>query len=496
MNIRPYRLGRRASFGALLIFTSLLLSGCGGEDTSGAEPRPVERIVNTPAQIAQESADNYDDNLSGLITGKTLKRWKDGWATQKPAGITGKLVIFQVAKGAAGVEFIEGDNQQVVIYQENSWQEDRSNGVIKTPGMVLSGTKIDALLRKYSVNPKEDLIVCAQGTGSTGNAMSQGRCWYTLRYWGVAADHLAVLNGDNKWLSSAEGGLVAEDFASAQSPITNKFAGSVRDLIEDNTALHATLEDVINVLPLADANVTDDGVFLWDARSLDQYSAGELLEAGAPAPDYDYTRSFQNGGSRQGHPRGALQLQFTNMLVNGGADGRYKSKAELAALLDGAVDASGKGFVDASLQHVGPGNAYQAGDTVYVYCETAVRAAITTVASAVILGKPTRLYDGSMIEWNSLSYLADKDGNYLLPAGSYWRTDVLSYYKPGPQSAIASRSDSTKTPYIENAYAENSNAAIVADKAYQRANDDAGGDDDDDDDDGGGTPIPPPNPCG
>lgn len=495
---------RRDSGAGRLVAASMviaMLAACGGEDRSGAETTPAaSRIVNTPAQIAQESADDYDDNRSGLITGKTLKRWKDNWLQERPAGIKGNLVIFQISKGPAGAEFIKADNETVFSYQENAWQEERSNGVIKTPGMVLSGAQIDALLRRYGVNPSEDLIVCAPGTGSASNAMIQGRCWYTLRYWGVAADHLAVLNGGNQYLASSEGGWSATDFAATASPVTNKYAGSVRDLKEDNTALQATLEDVINVLPLEDGNRSTDGIFLWDARSLDQFSAGELLESGAPPEGYNYTSSFQNGGSRQGHPRGALQLQYTNVLVNGGADGRYKSKAEIKAYLDGEVDAAGKGFRDGTLQPVGSGNAYQPGDVVYTYCETAVRAAITTVASAVILGHPTRLYDGSMIEWNSLSYIADKNGNFILPAKSVWRTDVLSFFKPGVQAQIAPRNDASTTPYVVNAGAEHADEAILADKAYARANDpvDGGGST------GGATTggsttggsSPPPNPCG
>lgn len=484
---------------------ALTLAACGGEDRSGAEeetapPTGTVRVVNTPAQIAQASADDYDQNLNGLITGKTLKRWKGDWLNQRPAGITGNLVIFQISKGPAGAEFIKPDNEHVFTYQENSWQEDRSNGVIRTPGMVLSGEKIDALLRRYGANPSTDLFVCAHGTGSASNAMIQGRCWFTLRYWGVPAENIAVLSGGNQYLISAEGGWTADDFAAAASPLKNKFAGSVRDLKQDNTALQASVEDVINILPIDDTNKARDGVFLWDARTLDQYTAGELLESGPPGPSYVYTSSFQNGGSRQGHPRGAVQLQFTNMLVNGGTDGRYKPKAEIKAYLDGGVDAAGKGFRDGTQQYLGAGNAYQPGDIVYTYCETAVRAAITTVASAVIMGYPTRLYDGSMIEWNSLSSIVDRNGNLILPERSVWRTDVLSFFKPGVPAQIAPRNDETTSPYIVDANAAHADASTIADKAYQRADDvvetptvpDTGGDSGG----GGSTPTPPKNPCG
>lgn len=93
-----------AMVGAYLLSASVLVGCGGGEDSTtgivtppGGEPTPI--VVNSPAQIAQESADDYNDNENGLITGATLKRWKDDWLNERPAGITGKLVILQVTEG-------------------------------------------------------------------------------------------------------------------------------------------------------------------------------------------------------------------------------------------------------------------------------------------------------------------------------------------------------------------------------------------------------------
>jgi hypothetical protein len=193
--------------------------------------------------------------------------------------------------------------------------------------------------------------------------------------------------------------------------------------------------------------------------------------------------TFQNGGSRQGHPWGTLQLQYTNMLdpTKGFS---YKPKAELAAYLTGATDANGMGFVDSSYGLVGTGNAYQEGDTIYAYCETTFRAMITGVTSAVILGKPTRFYDGAMVEWNSLSHLADVNGNAILPSDSPWRTDVKSFYRPATSNTLVS----TRT--VTNPYAASTNAVINADKAYKTGEtiQTGGG--------GGGGGGAPANPCG
>lgn len=457
------------------------LQGCGGgggEDTSAL----VKQIpVNTPATIAQESDANYDNNLNGLITGATLNRWKGDWLNERPAGITGKLVILQYTEGPAGAEYIKPNGLNVFTYLSPSsdWVQTRSNGVIETPSMVPDGTAMDALLKKYNIDPQKDMIVAAMGTGSTGSAMGQGRIWYALRYWGVDKKNLAVLNGGNQWLV-AGGGMGAGDFQATANGAPGTGHASVKDLMVDNTQLQATVDDMLHILPGSDVNVTNDHVFIWDARSISQYSAGETSTAGAITPVGAYMSTFQNAGSRQGHPFGALQLDYTNLLV--AADGyRYKDKADLQAYMNGNV--SGAGFIAGDYQPVGVGNAYQPGDTVYTYCETTFRAMITGIASTVILGLPTRFYDGAMVEWNSLtpgSVMTDSTGTAILPEDSQWRTNVKSFYRAASSNTLVAQR------YITDAYAKSSNAIIDADKAYKYGNVTPAGP----------TSMPPANPCG
>ena len=253
----------------------------------------------------------------------------------------------------------------------------------------------------------------------------------------------------------------------------------------------------MKILPSSDTNVQTDGVFIWDARSVSQYSAGEMVELGedtnsdaagtqacatafcTPVNPNNYMWTFQNSGSRQGHPFGTLQLQYTRMLdSNKGFS--YRPKAELAHLLNGGTDAQGLGFIGADYQLVGAGNAYQEGDTIYAYCETTFRAMITGVTSAVILGKPTRFYDGAMVEWNSLTYTTDATGNYILPADSPWRTDVVSFSRPATSNTLVAQR------VITDAYAKSSETVIRADKAYKHGEIIPGG----------GTSAAPANPCG
>ncbi|MBL0141732.1 MAG: sulfurtransferase [Betaproteobacteria bacterium] len=450
----------------------LAACGGGGEDTSYGNV--VKITVNTPQMIAQSSADNYDQNVNGLITAATLKSWISNWTANRPAGITGKLVIFQATAGPAGAEYIKPNNTLVYTYLSPSseWVQTRINGVIETQSMVPDGPTMDALLKKYNVNPQTDMIVCAQGTGSTGNAMSQGRCWYALRYWGVDRTNVSVLNGGNQWLNG--NGMVAADFVATASTAPGAGGTSVRDIPVDNTALQATFEDLMAVLPASDTNQKDDGVMIWDARSVGQFSAGERLEAVSdsgfvacgsticPSPaGYDYMRTFQNSGSRQGHPRGTLQLQYTNLL-DGTKGYSYKPKSELANYLAGGADAAGYRFIDATYGAVGQGSAYQSGDVIYAYCETTFRAMITGFASAGILGLPVRFYDGAMVEWNSLSNLQDRTGAIMMPADSPWRTDAKSFFRPAtPATAVATRN-------IVNPYATHANKIILEDQAYKR----------------------------
>jgi 3-mercaptopyruvate sulfurtransferase SseA len=487
----------------------LALAGCvGSEGSDGTSSSSADHFfavatINSPAQIAQESADDYNDNVNGLITGATLSRWINDWENERPEGVTGRLFILQNAAGGTNAEFIRHDGVNVFTYQVPNAQlvQTRSNGVTVTRSMVPDGPAMDAFLRNYDIDPQRDMIVCAMGGASNPLAMNQGRCWYMFRYWGVDKRNLAALNGGNSWNLSS-GQMQADDFTSAPMTPPNTGTASVRDLQVDNTALQATIADLMAAASTVPENNASNGVFIWDARSLSQYSAGEARERGErevatdPAtacpdaycgPVANYMATFQNNAARQGHPHGTLQLQYTHFLVPGEGF-RYKDKAELAAYLNGEADALGMQFVDYTYQPVGVGNAYQPGDTMYVYCETTFRAMITGFASAAILGLPTRFYDGAMVEWNSLSNITASDGYPILPADSQWRTDLdsISFFLP------ANSASAVEPREIDDPYAASTDAIIHADRQYKSGVD---SEDSVGDSDNGGITLPP-NPCG
>lgn len=433
---------------ALIGGATLLISGC-----TGSENEFNASQLAKPSTIASESADNYDDNTYGLITAPTLKSWIDNWDANKPAGISGKLVILQTGSGPSGFEYIAPDGSNIFTYEVGSseWIQTRDNGVVQTKSMVPDGYTMDALLSKYDIDPLNDMIVCGMGTGGPGQAMRAGRCWYMFRYWGAAKENLAVLNGGNGWIG-ANTVLDGSYFAATASTPTWAGRATVKDLPENNFALQATLEDMMAVVPATDTNILDDGVFIWDARSTNQYN---------PTGDSDF-----QSGPVQGHPNGALQLDYGNLL-DSTAGYSYKPKAELAAYMTGAVDGSSVGFVDSTVQAVGDGRAYQNGDVVYTYCETTFRAMITGFASTSILGLPTRFYDGAMTEWHSVSAVLDSGGDLLMPLNSPWRTDKVSWSMFIEKTVPVDPPAEGDSGYITDAFAASANKIIEEDKAYK-----------------------------
>jgi hypothetical protein len=164
MNMRM----NRSWVGVTALAMALSLHGCGGDEDTTALVTQIP--VNTPAAIAQESAPDYDDNVNGLISAATLKRWKDNWLNERPAGITGKLVILQVSgraqySGATTLSrlILHTSSPTVNVFTylspSSEWIQTRSNGVIETPSMVPDGTTMDALLKKYNIDPQNDMIV-------------------------------------------------------------------------------------------------------------------------------------------------------------------------------------------------------------------------------------------------------------------------------------------------------------------------------------------------
>ena len=170
---------------------------------------------------------------------------------------------------------------------------------------------------------------------------SSARAWWMFRVMG--APRVQVLDGGlPKW--RAEGRPIESGPPSPPAPAA--FAARLdRDAVADLAAVRAALAGAAQVI---------------DARAADRF------EGRAPEP---------RAGLRSGHMPGALNLPFPGLL---NPDGAMKSAAELEA----AFRAAG---VDLDRP-------------VVTSCGSGVTAAILSLGLAV-LGRPSRLYDGSWAEW-------------------------------------------------------------------------------------------------
>jgi 3-mercaptopyruvate sulfurtransferase SseA len=504
--------GRRGLVG-LVAATTIVLAGCSGTEDAmqGAYPKAVA------ASLATVSADNYDDNEYGLITGSTLTGWIDDWAANKPANINGELIILQVSDGAltdtVDASCVDGSDADTVgtckyfkpatgvrsySLGSSTWVETRDNGVTETVSVVLSGEKMDALLAAYDIDPTSDMIVFAMGSGGKFQNMLMGRAHYLFRYWGAEAEHLAMLNGGATHASvipNGERGTYLGESNSGVAPTGGTI--SVKELYADNTVLQATLGDMMAV---ARGDITD--TFVWDARSAGEWS-GNLYSTGATTSIEDVHDRDSDGvldvddddndgdtiepeivsrvTAMNGTVKGAKNLSYENLLVLDDATEDLNDSADVTS-----ADASYRYLDKATLATKVSDLGYTAGKTVYTYCRTTYRAMITGTATGVILGYPTRYYDGAMIEWLQMANIANHEGGLNLPATSPWQTaaltDNLSYNDDYESFYI-------DVPVITDAYASSTDKVVEADRVYKTGTvvvDSSGS--------SGGAPVP--NGCG
>ncbi|WP_167884116.1 sulfurtransferase [Leptospira idonii] len=414
---------------------------------------PILLKVNTAEELASESADNYADNRYGLITASTLERWVNNWDTEKPEGISRKLVILQIQTGGTASGRYVPQNTQKGVYTflvtdaTTSFAQTRNNGLIDTETMVAKGASIDALLYKYGIDLSKDLVVFAQDSYTTGdysNLWFTLRGWFAFRYWGADKKHLAVLNGAVSNLA-LQGQLFTTLRGSTEYP---EGGSSLRNLFTDNTILHATIGDVLHIVRNGNTGFTGvtpipaGGVFILDARRTDEYGGVQDTTAGASGRSCTTTPCVS---PIEGNIKGSVNLPFANLLD--AATGSFLTKAELANTFSGI--------------------GYTKGKTVVTYCRTNVRSMVTGFAAISILGYPTRYYDGSWIEWSAFASYNDSTntGNWSnLAASSPWRTNSSAVTNNLTANTDAKISKFSFT--ITQQYSTSSNQIITEDKAY------------------------------
>lgn len=437
--------------------------------------------VATAADLAVESADNYDDNKFGLISATTLRSWVSDWANNKPAGITGNLVIFQANKVGTGTKtiikpktgvkvYLSKDNNagpldDPVTYSWKTFRETRHNGLIKihTQG-IISGPSIDLWFQFYGVDPTKDLIVFASGTGD--NYGSIGHQNYSLRYWGVSQNHLAVLNGtiQGQFNETTE---LGEDADESIPPQDGTF--SVKQLKNvDNRILTLSIEDTIKV-------VRDNGHHGVPGLSSTVYISDNRTKNGIDAnPDgYTATAGWQeyNGGENttgttksgggavafEGHLKGAVFVPHSNLIDRTSFDGtfdyngtaasaiktlKFIPKANVKALWDdysiGLKPSDGTAYSATNNPNIGAAP-YQSGQTILQYCRTNTRTQTSGISTLLILGRPTVfLEDG----WSIFGFLSGSfpgaNFNDDVNGGTSTYTSIPAKFAPDVQGVIES----------------------------------------------------------
>jgi len=460
--------------------------------------------VRTVSQLTNESNDDYSRNTFGLIDGSTLASWVSNWAANKPAGITGKLIILQTdganrITGDTNSPFIKEDpTRGVYVYLLDDYQtsgvtnfrfnQARNAGLI-SQGSVryqANGAFVDEWLKTFGINPTTDLVVFAVGTAgpnisagatSTGGAslgtafpakataasavqdIARGAYW--LRYWGVDIKNLAILNGN---IRSNFAPSNASLLSTTRSTIPNSNGGfSVKNLRVDNTALTLGLEDVYEIaskgLKAASIGTITPTQFLVDARPTNQFRGEVTTIAGPTANTYYITTSWEFSGAPnasanpaqkfnlfEGGIKGAVDFPWVDLLTDSDTGFRFKTKSELRTIF------ANKG--------------YTTGATVISQCRTNFEAQVNGFAAINVLGYPTAYYDGSLVEWTSLSAAHPASSFNQVTSSFRWRTDNDTVSRILWYNGSASDTTRIQSATVD-ANATTTKQFVIEDKAYK-----------------------------
>jgi len=377
--------------------------GSGSGDPGSGGALPASLYVNAPEDLTDESEVDYADNEHGIVTGGRLKRWTSDWSKHRPAHVTGNLVLLQVVPQTVTSAYNIPAKEELGVYSylvgANSFNAPRDSGFSSFETDLPDGAKADAWFARYGIDPREDLIVLTfeqQGNTQSSIVQSIGRAWLFLKYWGVSADHLAILNGSVNYNSRTYGFDLALVASHEFSEPPSKGKVSVRELGVDNTILSVPLEELIAVLDeRAAAPLEDDGTRIVDARGgAEAYGLLKATSTGQTTCT-SYTGSGANAKCStpfEGRVKGAKSVPWTQFLDSADNGFRFFPKATVKTLFD--AQSSWNNQAELTIQ----------------YCRTNQRSTVTGIVANTILGYPTRLYETSFIEWGHASAGPDAEG--------------------------------------------------------------------------------------
>lgn len=424
--------------------------------------------VLTASELASRSNDDYAMNNYGVISAEKAATWITDWKHNKPAGVSGKLFVMQVGDLYGDAHnYIRHNDVDTFTFDRTAGcttaGDFRNDGVSNVPKPVFSGQQMDEAFMAYNIDPKHDMFLLVLAEGSGEYYAGAVRMWYTLTYWGIPQKNIAVLNGQASYVLNPEIntnlqalGINSKDdiFTANQSTPPMNGTHSITEIKRDGTILQATTGDMMEIV----SNNSEDAAII-DARSEAEYfgtkkAKTEFTVCGADGASQCYT-------AFDGHIKGAQNIYYTNVVNT--QDG--SSDINNDGIVDGK-DASYT-FKDISeIESIFSDAGYVEGKTAYIYCRTGTKASLLTFTSAAVLGYPTRMYDGSWIQWGKLADAIDTNGNQLLPADSKWRVDTSDY----SESVVYNTDSDMVSPHAEGSlHLDNSatNAIINEDKVYK-----------------------------
>jgi len=182
----------------------------------------------------------------------------------------------------------------------------RNDGVIKVNSQVVTKSTMDAVLQRTGIDEATLIVI-------TGNNMQvMGRLYWTFRYWGFPKGRLKVLNG-------ALGNYAALGYTLTRTPTPDPEAStySVCELDQSTSVdkFRASLEEMRNV-----AADSDPRTYIMDARTPGEFN-GDQHEI------TDGTVAFT------GRIKGAIRLEWLELLDGGTASNYFKSKKDIEAIM-------------------------------------------------------------------------------------------------------------------------------------------------------------------
>lgn len=358
---------------------AVVFSGCADEQPS--------------ATHAIDHAVDYASNHQGLITPETLERWLNDWESVRPAHVQGDLVVLQygfsedalgTAASTEGVRVYDASDDFSVLI------EPRNNGLLAAGRAPARGVRVDAFLRKYTIDPQADFVVFVSGDLTHDSLSWLSMAWLTFRYWGIPDDRLAIVNGDINDLS--------EDVR-ADEPLEALYEGKVRVLALPSTNFSITL-DLEDVRTWVQERPHD--AQLWDTRIGAEYESTAISESaretscivGAPRCSAHYA----------GRIAGAKHLAFTGFLDE---KHRVRPPQELLALLHN--------------------HGISRGTTQFLYDGDGARSAIVAFILLAITDHDARWYPNSFVEWSALNATHPETKLRRLSEENPWRTDTPEF---------------------------------------------------------------------